>query len=152
ALRAKLEDGFLGRRETRVFVQRRVREEEQLFARRLSVRRPDAQSGDNQRGGRAKSHGRILAPPVLHFGHMRRTSACGLAALALWASASLAAWQEKPQLPKSQLPDLGRPTRPGDEQPPLNFGDYFTGKWNFEWDVPEGSLGPSGTIKGSVTY
>src|SRR5262249_30461120 len=29
---------------------------------------------------------------------------------------------------------------------------YFLGTWNFEWDVPEGVLGPSGTIKGSVVY
>jgi hypothetical protein len=60
--------------------------------------------------------------------------------------------QEKPQLPKSQMPDLGRPTRPNDEQPLFNFDDYFLGRWNFEWNVPEGVLGPSGTIKGSITY
>jgi hypothetical protein len=58
----------------------------------------------------------------------------------------------KPQLPKSQLPDLGRPTQGTDEQPPFNFGEYFVGKWTFEWDAPEGSLGPSGMIKGSVVY
>lgn len=60
--------------------------------------------------------------------------------------------QDKPQLPKSQLPDLGRPTRVTDEQPPFNFAEYFVGKWNFEWDVPEGALGPSGTIKGSIVF
>jgi len=60
--------------------------------------------------------------------------------------------QDKPQLPKSQMPDLGRPTRPNDEQPLFNFDEYFLGKWTFEWDVPEGILGPSGTIKGTVTY
>lgn len=64
----------------------------------------------------------------------------------------IAAQQDKPQLPKSQLPDLGRPTRPSDEQPPLIFEDYFVGKWSFTWDVPEGVLGPSGTIKGTVVY
>jgi hypothetical protein len=58
----------------------------------------------------------------------------------------------KPQLPKSQIPDLGRPTRPTDEQPLLNFGDYFLGKWNFEWDVPDGPLGTSGVIKGSTVF
>ncbi|HEX7139382.1 MAG TPA: hypothetical protein VF219_16125, partial [Vicinamibacterales bacterium] len=58
----------------------------------------------------------------------------------------------KPQLPKSQIPDLGRPTRPTDEQPLLNFGEYFIGKWNFEWDVPEGPLGTSGVVKGSVVF
>ena len=57
-----------------------------------------------------------------------------------------------PQLPKSQLPDLGRPTKPTDEQPPFNFAGYFVGKWTFEWDAPDGPLGPSGAIKGSVVY
>jgi hypothetical protein len=79
--------------------------------------------------------------------------AVGLAALALVAQPVAGALQQdKPQLPKSQVPDLGRPTRPTDEQPTFNFADYFIGKWTFEWDVPEGSLGPSGTIKGSVAY
>ena len=63
-----------------------------------------------------------------------------------------AAAQDRPQPPKSQMPDLGRPTRPNDEQPLFNFDEYFLGTWKFEWDVPEGILGPSGTIKGSVIY
>jgi hypothetical protein len=63
-----------------------------------------------------------------------------------------AAQQDKPQLPKSQLPDLGRPTKITDEQPLFNFDDYFLGKWTFEWEVPEGVLGPAGTIKGSIVY
>jgi hypothetical protein len=50
------------------------------------------------------------------------------------------------------MPDLGRPTRPGDVAPPLDFGAYFVGTWNFEWDVPEGPLGPSGRITGTTTY
>jgi hypothetical protein len=54
--------------------------------------------------------------------------------------------------PKSQMPDLGRPTRPNDEQPLFKFDEYFPGTWKFEWDVPEGVLGPSGTITGTVTY
>jgi hypothetical protein len=64
----------------------------------------------------------------------------------------LGAAQTSPQLPKSQLPDLGRPTKPTDEQPPFNFAEYFVGKWTFEWDAPDGPLGPSGSIKGSVVY
>ena len=68
------------------------------------------------------------------------------------ATTLAAAQQDKPQLPKSQMPDLGRPTRPNDEQPLFNFDDYFLGAWTFEWDVPEGVMGPSGTIKGRVTY
>ncbi|HKB14361.1 MAG TPA: hypothetical protein VKD69_27035 [Vicinamibacterales bacterium] len=79
-------------------------------------------------------------------------------ALFLAASIPLTAFQqpqppqEKPQLPKSQMPDLGRPTRPNDEQPLFDFEQYFPGTWKFEWDVPEGVLGASGTIKGTVTY
>lgn len=68
------------------------------------------------------------------------------------AAPLLAATQDKPQLPKSQMPDLGRPTRPNDEQPLFSFDEYFLGAWKFEWDVPEGILGPSGTIKGSIFY
>ncbi|PYR13439.1 MAG: hypothetical protein DMF99_01350 [Acidobacteria bacterium] len=71
----------------------------------------------------------------------------GAAAVALAAQQ-----QDKPQLPKSQIPDLGRPTKVTDEQPLFSFEEYFPGKWNFEWDVPEGVLGPSGTVKGSIVY
>jgi hypothetical protein len=63
-----------------------------------------------------------------------------------------AAQQDKPQLPKSQMPDLGRPTRPDDQQPLFDFESYFPGTWKFEWDVPEGILGPAGTIKGTTAY
>ena len=55
-------------------------------------------------------------------------------------------------MPKGQMPDLGRPTRPGDVAPPLDFSAYFPGTWSFEWDVPEGPLGPSGRIAGTTTY
>jgi hypothetical protein len=82
---------------------------------------------------------------------VRQTLAIGAAALVL-ASALSAQQQDKPQLPKSQIPDLGRPTKVTDEQPLFSFDEYFPGKWNFEWDVPEGVLGPSGTIKGSIVY
>jgi hypothetical protein len=59
--------------------------------------------------------------------------------------------QQQP-LPKGQMPDLGRPTKVGDELPTLNADEYFLGKWTFEWDVPEGPLGPSGTITGTTIY
>lgn len=62
------------------------------------------------------------------------------------------AQDQKPTLPKGQMPDLGRPTKVGDELPPFNFGAYFVGKWTFEWDVPEGPLGPSGRITGTTIY
>ena len=73
------------------------------------------------------------------------------AILAAACVAVLAAQPPQP-LPKGQMPDLGRPTRPGDVAPPLNFAEYFTGTWKFEWDVPEGPLGPSGRITGTTTY
>lgn len=56
------------------------------------------------------------------------------------------------QLPKSQVPDLGRPTRATDEQQALDFEKYFLGKWNFSWEIPDGVLGPGGTITGTVVY
>lgn len=59
---------------------------------------------------------------------------------------------EKVQLPKSQIPDLGRTTKPTDVPPLFNFDDYFIGKWNFTWDVPEGPLGPAGTITGTTVF
>ena len=74
----------------------------------------------------------------------------GVAAVAL--AVPLAAQQDKPQLPKSQIPDLGRPTRVTDEVPLFDFDGYFVGKWTFEWDVPEGPLGESGRITGTTVY
>jgi hypothetical protein len=57
-----------------------------------------------------------------------------------------------PQLPKGQTPDRGRHTQPDDKVPLLDFGDYFLGKWNFEWDMPDGPLGPAGRAEGTTTY
>jgi hypothetical protein len=62
------------------------------------------------------------------------------------------AQDQAPSLPKGQMPDLGRPTKVGDELPAFNFDQYFLGKWTFEWDVPEGALGPSGRITGTTIY
>jgi hypothetical protein len=62
------------------------------------------------------------------------------------------AQDQTPSLPKGQMPDLGRPTKVGDELPAFNFDQYFLGKWTFEWDVPEGALGPSGRITGTTIY
>jgi hypothetical protein len=77
----------------------------------------------------------------------------GLFAIA-WVAATTTVFggQTQQPMPKGQMPDLGRPTRPGDVAPPLNFGDYFVGTWNFEWDAPEGPLGPSGHISGKTVY
>jgi len=66
---------------------------------------------------------------------------------------SLVAWsQPQNPLPKGQMPDLGRPTKSDDQLPPFNFDEYFPGKWTFEWDVPEGALGPAGRITGTTIY
>lgn len=70
--------------------------------------------------------------------------------------AALSAMQAQPPpqtpLPKGQMPELGRPTKPDDQPPPFNFDEYFPGKWTFEWDVPEGVLGPAGHITGTTIY
>src|SRR5262245_23932927 len=78
-----------------------------------------------------------------------RASAFG----AVLITTALAA-QTPPQapLPKGQMPDLGRPTKSDDALPPFNFDEYFPGKWTFEWDVPEGPLGPAGRITGTTVY
>jgi hypothetical protein len=68
--------------------------------------------------------------------------------------ATVAAQQQPPSpaLPRGQMPDLGRPTKPDDQLPPFNFDEYFPGKWTFEWDVPDGPLGPAGRITGTTIY
>ncbi len=55
-------------------------------------------------------------------------------------------------LPKGQTPDLGRPTKNEDQPPVFDFDAYFVGKWAFQWDMPEGPLGPAGRIEGSTVY
>lgn len=56
------------------------------------------------------------------------------------------------QLPRSQMPDLGRTTKADDEVPLFNFDEYFNGKWTFEWEVPDSILGPAGQITGTTVY
>ena len=58
----------------------------------------------------------------------------------------------RPPLPKGQMPDLGRPTKVGDDLPLFSFDDYFSGTWTFEWDMPEGPLGESGKVTGTTVY
>src|SRR5881394_968919 len=74
-----------------------------------------------------------------------------LAAIALTTSIT-AQTSERKQLPKGQMPELGRPTKVGDELPLFNFDAYFPGSWTFEWDMPEGALGPSGQLTGKTVY
>ncbi|MGH9383193.1 MAG: hypothetical protein ACRD2N_02725 [Vicinamibacterales bacterium] len=56
------------------------------------------------------------------------------------------------QQPKGLAPDLGRPTRPDDKVPLLDFGNYFVGRWTFEADAPDSVLGPGGVSTGIVIY
>ena len=75
-------------------------------------------------------------------------------AIAVVIGATMAAQQQtdKAPLPKGQMPELGRPTKVGDDLPPFNFDAYFPGAWTFEWDMPEGPLGPSGQVTGTTVY
>jgi hypothetical protein len=72
-------------------------------------------------------------------------------ALALVVLAAEVAAQQPPP-PKGQMPSLGRPTESTDAVPLFNFDEYFVGKWTFEWNVPDGPLGPAGPIDGTTSY
>jgi len=58
----------------------------------------------------------------------------------------------QPQLPRSQMPDLGRPTKSSDALPLFDFEKYFPGRWTFEWEVPDSPLGPAATLTGTTTF
>jgi hypothetical protein len=55
------------------------------------------------------------------------------------------------QVPKGQMPVLGRPTQGDDTVPLFDFDSYFLGKWTFEWSMPESVLGPAGPYSGTTT-
>jgi hypothetical protein len=57
-----------------------------------------------------------------------------------------------PDKPKSQVPTLGRPTKPDDPAPLLDFMLYFKGAWNVTWDYPESPLGPADVSSGTTVY
>lgn len=59
---------------------------------------------------------------------------------------------EQTQPPSSQVPTLGRPTKPDDPVPTLDFGAYFVGTWHFNWNFPESPLAPAGSLTGTTTY
>ena len=77
-----------------------------------------------------------------------------LAALLLTPPALSVEGQQVPlkEPPKGLMPDLGRPTRPEDEVPLLDFDKYFLGTWTFAADAPDSVLGPGGEVSGTVTY
>lgn len=77
---------------------------------------------------------------------MRRQVILGTLLLALTAAAGAQ------QVPKGQMPTLGRPTQSDDQVPLLDFDAYFVGKWTFEWSMPETVLGPAGEYSGTTTY
>jgi hypothetical protein len=83
-----------------------------------------------------------------------RTIAGFTIGLAVLAGTLAAQPPQTPQtpLPNGQMPDLGRPTKSEDQVPDFDFDHYFPGKWTFEWDVPEGPLGPAGRITGTTIY
>ena len=54
------------------------------------------------------------------------------------------------QVPKGQMPTLGRPTEGTDTVPLFDFDTYFLGKWTFEWSMPETPLGPAGPYSGTT--
>jgi hypothetical protein len=56
------------------------------------------------------------------------------------------------QVPKGQMPTLGRPTEGTDQVPLLDFDTYFLGKWTFEWSMPESPLGPAGPYTGTTVF
>ena len=85
------------------------------------------------------------------------TIACAIAIctarpLALSGERSAASPTAGVQQPKGLAPDLGRPTREGDEVPLFDFEKYFLGRWTFEADAPDSVLGPGGLSSGTVTY
>lgn len=57
-----------------------------------------------------------------------------------------------PQLPKSQVPTLGRPTKADDPAPILDFGTYFNGTWHFTWDFPDSPLAPAAALTGTTVF
>lgn len=72
--------------------------------------------------------------------------------LALLAITVAAPALDAQEVPKGQMPTLGRPTQTGDEVPLLDFDAYFVGKWTFEWSMPETALGPAGDYTGTTVY
>jgi hypothetical protein len=59
---------------------------------------------------------------------------------------------QQPELPKSQVPTLGRPTKSDDPAPVLDYWAYFRGAWNVTWDFPESPLGPADVLTGKTVF
>ena len=72
--------------------------------------------------------------------------------LIILGAAAVGEASREQQVPKGQMPTLGRPTESGDTVPLFDFDTYFLGKWNFEWSMPESPLGPAGPYSGTTTF
>lgn len=81
-----------------------------------------------------------------------RAIGVGAIAVACLLPHPTAAQAPQPELPKSQMPTLGRPTKPDDPAPLLDFWAYFKGTWNVTWDYPESPLGPADVLTGKTTF
>ena len=81
-----------------------------------------------------------------------RLSVTTLATVLLAATIAAQQPADRKQLPKGQMPELGRPTKVDDQLPLFDFDAYFPGSWTFEWDMLEGPLGESGTLTGTTVY
>ncbi|MEZ5289521.1 MAG: hypothetical protein R2745_00420 [Vicinamibacterales bacterium] len=80
-----------------------------------------------------------------------RAGLVSLAVLGLLPPARAGA-QAPQERPTSQVPTLGRPTKPDDPPPLLDFGLYFKGAWDFTWEYPDSPLGPADVTSGTTTY
>jgi len=65
-------------------------------------------------------------------------------------AASVSSSMAAQQVPKGQMPVLGRATDGNDKVPLFDFDAYFLGKWTFEWSMPESPLGPAGPYSGTT--
>ncbi|MGQ0737029.1 MAG: hypothetical protein ACT4QD_25695 [Acidobacteriota bacterium] len=72
--------------------------------------------------------------------------------IVMMAMASGLAAQTPQQRPRGQMPDFGRTTKQDDTVPLFDFELYFVGTWTFEWNMPEGPLGPAGPVDGTTVY
>ncbi len=87
---------------------------------------------------------------------LRSTRLAGTAAVAALLVGALpcltAAQTPQPERPTSQVPTLGRPTKPDDPAPVLDFWRYFKGAWTLTWDYPDSPLGPADVLEGRTVY
>lgn len=88
--------------------------------------------------------------PTRSLRRARRVTAVALLAAAFPLQG--AAQTPQPELPKSQVPTLGRPTKPDDPAPLLDFWLYFKGAWTVTWDYPESPLGAADVLSGRTVY